>query len=107
VKDGPPWSVNPFIAVLRLTAAVLVVGGTWVVSTVASNPGPIGGTISFLMMTFAPNAVLAGLFVVLYLLFWHAVQRQQGQHSDCFGDQDEAAWMIFWSPSFTALTTAS
>ncbi|MET1087887.1 MAG: hypothetical protein ABWY04_12340 [Arthrobacter sp.] len=76
------WSVNPFIAVLWLVAAVLVVGGISVLSTVTFNPGPVGGpqAITFLMMTFAPHALLVGLVVVLCLLFWHAWQWQR-RHS--------------------------
>lgn len=73
------WSVNPFIAVLWLLAAVLVVGGISVLSTVTFNPGPMGGppAVSFLMMTFAPHALLVGVVVVLCLLFWHAWQWQR------------------------------
>ena len=73
------WSVNPFIAVLWLLAAVLVVGGFSVLSTVTFNPGPMGGppAVSFLMMTFAPHALLVGVVVVLCLFFWHAWQWQR------------------------------
>jgi hypothetical protein len=73
------WIVNPFIAVLWLLAGVLVVGGISVLSTVTFNPGPVGGppAVSFLMMTFAPHALLVGLVVVLCLLFWHAWQWQR------------------------------
>lgn len=79
-QDGH-WSVNPFIAVLWLLAAVLVGGGISVLSTVTFNPGPMGGppAITYLVMTFAPHALLVGLVDVLCLLFWHAWQWQRRQ----------------------------
>jgi hypothetical protein len=78
-REGPHLPINPFIAVLWLLATLLVGGGIWVLSNGAFNPGPISGpaALSFLMMTFAPHAILIGLAFVFCLLFWHAVQWQR------------------------------
>ncbi|KRE80090.1 hypothetical protein [Arthrobacter sp. Soil763] len=78
-RPDPRWSINPFIALLWLLAAVLVVGSLAILSTVTFNIGPLGGppTVLFLTMTFAPHALLVGVVVVLCLLFWHAWRWQQ------------------------------
>lgn len=78
-RQDPGWSINPFIVLLWLLAAILLVGSLAILSTVTFNMGPMGGpsTVLFLMMTFAPHALLVGVVVVLCLLFWHAWHWQQ------------------------------
>lgn len=71
--------VNPFIATLWTLSLVLVVGGAWVFSANVFNPGTISGPapVSFLVLTYAPQAILAGLATAVGLLFWHAQQWQR------------------------------
>ncbi|WP_349034611.1 hypothetical protein [Pseudarthrobacter sp. SORGH_AS 212] len=71
--------MNPFIAMLWLLATALLTGGIWAMATMMFTAGPMGGppTLSFVMMTFAPQGLLVGTVLVLCLLFWHAWQWQR------------------------------
>lgn len=79
---GDAFAVNPFIAVLWLLAAALIGGGAWVFLNANSMVGPstAGMPASFLVFTFAPYAIFAGLAALICLLFWHALhwQRRRG-----------------------------
>ncbi|MDQ1054489.1 hypothetical protein QE394_002417 [Arthrobacter sp. SORGH_AS 212] len=79
LRQYPRWSVNPFIAMLWLLATALLTGGIWAMATMMFTAGPMGGppTLSFVMMTFAPQGLLVGTVLVLCLLFWHAWQWQR------------------------------
>ena len=73
----PIWtSVNPYIVGLWLLAAILVAGGVWVSANAASMMGPTSGTppLAYILLNFAPWAVLAGMLDALALLFWHATE---------------------------------
>ena len=76
---GSALTVNPFIAALWLLAAALIGGGAWVFLNANSMVGPSAGGMptSFLVFTFAPYAIFAGLAALVCLLFWHAVQWQR------------------------------
>ena len=73
---------NPFIAILWILAAILVVGGIWVFTNALST-GPTSSSGSapwgFVLINFAPQAVLAGTLATICLLFWHAVQWQRAR----------------------------
>jgi hypothetical protein len=71
--------VNPFIVLLWILAALLVGGGAFALINATLATGPMGGTmpISFVLLTFAPFAILIGLAAVICLLFWHARQWQR------------------------------
>ncbi|WP_461188867.1 hypothetical protein [Arthrobacter sp. Z4-13] len=72
-------AVNPFIVVLWLLAILLIGGGALIFLNANSMVGPTtsGMPASFLMFTFAPYAIVAGLAAVIGLLFWHAFQWQR------------------------------
>ena len=76
---GSALAINPFIAALWLLAAALIGGGAWVFLNANSMVGPSAGGMptSFLVFTFAPYAIFAGLAALVCLLFWHAVQWQR------------------------------
>jgi hypothetical protein len=68
---------NPFIAVLWLLTILLIGGGAWVFLNADSMVGPSAGggmPTSFLIFTFAPYMLFAGLAALISLLFWHALQ---------------------------------
>ena len=69
---------NPFIAILWILAAILVVGGIWVFTNAFSNTGPTSSSgsvpLGFVLINFAPQAVLSGTLTIICLLFWHAMQ---------------------------------
>jgi hypothetical protein len=71
---------NPFIAILWILAAILVVGGIWVFTN-AFSTGPTSSSgsvpLGFVLINFAPWAVLSGTLAVMTLLFWHAAQWQR------------------------------
>ena len=75
----PAPAVNPFIVVLWLLAILLIGGGTLIFLNANSMVGPTasGMPASFLMFTFAPYAIVAGLAAAICLLFWHAFQWQR------------------------------
>lgn len=77
--SGPVSAVNPFVVVLWLLAIVLIGGGTLIFLKANSMVGPTtsGMPASFLMFTFAPYAIIAGLAAAICLLFWHAFQWQR------------------------------
>lgn len=83
---------NPFIAALWALSLALLVGGTWVLTANVFNPATVSGPapVSFLVLTYAPQAILAGLATAVGLLFWHASQwqRRRAQHA---GAQTHAA----------------
>ncbi len=72
------FAVNPFIVVLWLLAALLVVGGVSAAFNVDLTTGPSsGGTpMPFVIFTLAPYAILGGVIAVVGLLLWHAHQWQ-------------------------------
>ena len=76
---GSALAINPFIAALWLLAAALIGGGAWVFLNANSMVGPSAGGMptSFLVFTFAPYAIFAGLAALACLLFWHAMQWQR------------------------------
>jgi hypothetical protein len=78
-SEGSTFAINPFIAALWLLAAALIGGGAWVFLNANSMVGPSAGGMptSFLVFTFAPYAIFAGLAALVCLLFWHAVQWQR------------------------------
>jgi hypothetical protein len=78
---GNAFAVNPFIAALWLLAAALIGGGAWVFLNANSMVGPSAGGMptSFLVFTFAPYAIFAGLAALVCLMFWHAIQWQRGR----------------------------
>jgi hypothetical protein len=78
-ESSPLPAVNPFIAALWLLAIVLIGGGTLIFINANSMVGPTtsGMPASFLMFTFAPYAIVAGLAAAICLLFWHAFQWQR------------------------------
>lgn len=77
--SSPVPAANPFILVLWLLAIVLIGGGTWIFLNANTMVGPTtsGMPASFLMFTFAPYAIVAGLAAAICLLFWHAFQWQR------------------------------
>lgn len=72
-------SINPFIVALWLVAVLLVAGGVWVSANAASMMGTTSGTppLAYILLNFAPWAVLAGMLDALALLFWHAIEWQR------------------------------
>jgi hypothetical protein len=72
-------SVNPFIITLWLVAVILLAGGVWVSANAASMMGTTSGTppLAYILLNFAPWAVLAGMLDALALLFWHAIEWQR------------------------------
>ena len=74
---------NPFIAILWILAATLVVGGIWGFANAFSATGPTSssGTVplGFMLVSFAPQAVLSGTLAIMFLLFWHAAQWQRAR----------------------------
>ena len=78
-SEGSTFAINPFIAALWLLAAALIGGGAWVFLNANSMVGPSAGGMptSFLVFTFAPYAIFAGLAALVCLLFWHAMQWQR------------------------------
>jgi len=73
---------NPFIAVLWLLAAGLMVGGVAALTQgpIAMAPMRDGFSVAFIIFTFAPQLVLIGIATVVILLLWHAWrwQRRRG-----------------------------
>ena len=82
---GPRGAVrtgfNPFIAILWILAATLEFGGIWVFTNAFANTGPTSSSgtlpLGFILINFAPQAVLSGTLAIMCLLFWHAVQWQR------------------------------
>jgi hypothetical protein len=76
---GGTLAINPYIAGLWLLTAGLIGGGAWVFLNANSMVGPSAGGMptSFLVFTFAPCAIFAGLAALICLLFWHARQWQR------------------------------
>ncbi|GKV74800.1 UNVERIFIED_CONTAM: hypothetical protein Q9R71_22915 [Actinomycetes bacterium ARC8] len=76
---GRSLAVNPFIAALWILTITLISGGAWVFLNANSMVGPSAGGMptSFLVFTFAPYAIFAGLAALVCLLFWHALQWQR------------------------------
>jgi hypothetical protein len=77
--SSPAPAVNPFIVILWLLAILLIGGGTLIFLNANTMVGPTtsGMPASFLMFTFAPYAIVAGLAAAICLLFWHAFQWQR------------------------------
>jgi hypothetical protein len=86
-QDGPPEEepvpgrgINPYLVVLWVIAAGLIVGGIAMIAK-ARDPlssGPGGSLpLSYLLVTVAPFALLGGTLTCIALLFWHAVQWQK------------------------------
>jgi hypothetical protein len=83
--SGRGWSgrvsVNPFIVVLWVLSIALAGGGIWLYTNAFLIPGPMSGSgampLAFVLMNFAPWAVLGGTLAAMALLFWHAAQWQR------------------------------
>ncbi|WP_163161533.1 hypothetical protein [Arthrobacter sp. Alg241-R88] len=77
--SSPAPAVNPFIVALWLLAILLIGGGALIFLNANTMVGPTtsGMPASFLMFTFAPYAIVAGLAAAICLLFWHAFQWQR------------------------------
>lgn len=79
-KGAGRTGFNPFIVILWILAATLVVGGIWVFTN-AFSTGPTSSSgavpLGFILINFAPQAVLSGTLAIMCLLFWHAVQWQR------------------------------
>jgi hypothetical protein len=76
--DTGPFAVNPFIIVLWLMAALLVIGGTSALLNANLALGPSSGAmpLPFVIFTLAPHAILGGIIAIIFLLLWHANQWQ-------------------------------
>ncbi len=74
--SSPEPAANPFIVALWLLAILLIGGGALIFLNANTMVGPTtsGMPASFLMFTFAPYAIVAGLAAAICLLFWHAFQ---------------------------------
>lgn len=74
------WGINPYIVVLWVIAAGLIVGGIAMIAK-ARDPlssGPGGSLpLSYLLITVAPFALLGGTLTCIALLFWHGAQWQK------------------------------
>ena len=74
------WGINPYIVVLWVIAAGLIVGGF---ALIAKGRDPLssgpGGSLplSYLLITVAPFALLGGTLTCIALLFWHGAQWQK------------------------------
>ena len=91
LEDSPEAGVdtrarsNPFIIVLwALTAGLIVSGIVMIVK--AREPlsvGPANGylPLPYLLLTFAPQVLLAGALTAVALLFWHAARWQKRRAS--------------------------
>ena len=79
-QQVPGRGINPYILVLWVIAAGLIVAGAAMIAK-ARDPfssGPGGSLpLSYLLVTLAPYALLGGALTCLALLFWHAVQWQK------------------------------
>jgi hypothetical protein len=80
-KGAVRTGFNPFIAVLWILAATLEYGGIWVLTNAFSSAGPTSSSgavpLGFILINFAPQAVLTGTLAIICLLFWHAFQWQR------------------------------
>ncbi len=78
-EGGSTPALNPFIAALWLLAAVLIGGGMWIFANADTFVGPGSGGMpaQFLVFTFAPYAVFAGIAALITLLLWHGLQWQR------------------------------
>ena len=76
---GSTPAFNPFIAALWLLTALLIGGGAWIFTNADTFVGPGSGGMpaQFLVFTFAPYMVFAGLAALISLLLWHALQWQR------------------------------
>ncbi|MFC4397984.1 hypothetical protein [Arthrobacter sedimenti] len=76
LRSGP--KLNPFIGVLWLVVAVLVVGG---VAFLLNAPLSVSMTdrvsMAYVLFSFATPAVFLGILTFLGLMFWHAGQWQR------------------------------
>ncbi|GGI79236.1 hypothetical protein [Pseudarthrobacter scleromae] len=79
---GRSLAINPFIAALWILTIAFIGGGAWVFLNASAMVGPSAGGMptSFLVFTFAPYAIFAGLAALICLLFWHALQWQRRRH---------------------------
>lgn len=86
-ETDPPrtrLAVNPFIIALWVLDAGLLWLGFWAVSTAAAGmmgPQPYqsaqSAQFTYMMLSNAPYALLAGILITAGLLFWHAYQWQK------------------------------
>src|SRR5690349_14287730 len=80
VEDGAGSGpqLNPFIGVLWLVAAVLVVGG---IAFLLNAPLSVSMTdrvsMAYVLFSFATPAVFVGILTFIGLMFWHAGQWQR------------------------------
>ncbi|MGO4188946.1 hypothetical protein [Pseudarthrobacter sp. TAF60_1] len=76
VRSGP--KLNPFIAVLWLVVAVLVVGGfAFLLNAPLSVSMTDRVSMAYVLFSFASPAVFVGILTFLGLMFWHAGQWQR------------------------------
>jgi hypothetical protein len=78
-EGGSMLAFNPFIAALWLLTAVLIGGGTWIFANadIFLGVGSGGTPAQFLVFSFTPYAVFAGIAALISLLLWHALQWQR------------------------------
>jgi len=80
VEDGAGSGpkLNPFIGVLWLVVAVLVVGGTaFLLNAPLSVSMTDRVTLAYVLFSFATPAIFVGILTLVGLLFWHAGQWQR------------------------------
>ena len=70
--------INPFIAALWVVVSGLIAAsfGAFTIAQETVNSGPTGPSmpLSYILISFAPHVMFAGLLGLLGLLFWHAAQ---------------------------------
>jgi hypothetical protein len=71
-------TINPFIAALWVVVSVLIAAsfGALTIAQEPANSSPTGPAvpISYILISFAPYVMFAGLLGLIGLLFWHAAQ---------------------------------
>lgn len=70
--------INPFIVALWVVVSGLIVAsfGAFTIAQETVNSGPTGPAmpLSYILISFAPYVMFAGLLGMIGLLFWHAAQ---------------------------------
>ena len=87
---GSRPAINPSIAALRLLAAMLM--GGWIRIFANADTfvglGSSGMPAQFLVFTFAPYMVFAGLAALISLLPWHGLQWQRKRGQEAAPERD-------------------
>jgi len=73
------FTINPFIVILWVLAALLLGGGlaAFLNANLALGPSTGAMPLAFVVFTLAPHAILGGVVAVIGLLLWHATQWQR------------------------------